>query len=288
MGGKSETTQQSSQHSQLSPWGAATPGLQGILSGLDPSIANMGGTPQTNAAFDALYANGSTPNPLAAPALGAAGSQLAGGANYGKATGILGNAYDATKEQLSPYTSGNAMDPSSNPALARALATVNSDVMGSVNPMFAAAGRLGSPDNYQALGRGIAQGSTGILQNAAQNQLGAIAQLSGAAGNTASGLTGADGTNAAIQSQGIGNAANAYGVQNLGPQTMLNAALGKEQLPQQNASALAGILGPLAQMFGQNNGSASSTGTSTMSGAQQAWGWMNSLANLGKAFGGGS
>ena len=30
------------------------------------------------------------------------------------------------------------------------------------------------------------------------------------------------------QSQGIGNAANAYGVQNLGPQTMLNAALGKE------------------------------------------------------------
>jgi hypothetical protein len=287
MGGTSTTTGKTDNQSQLTPWGAATPGLQGILSGLDPSIANMGGTPQTNAAFDQLYANGSAPNPLATPAMGAAGSQLAGGASYGKATGILGNAYDTTKEQLSPYTSGNAMDPSSNPALARALATVNSDVMGSVNPMFAAAGRLGSPDNFQALGRGIAQGSTGILQNAAQNQLGAIAQLSGAAGNTASGLTSADATNAAIQSQGIGNAANAYGAQNLGPQQMLNAALGKEQLPQQNASALAGILGPLAQMFGQQNQSGSSTGTSTMSPAQQAWGWMNSFANLGKAFGGG-
>jgi hypothetical protein len=60
MGGKSETTQQSSQQSQLTPWGAATPGLQGILSGLDPSIANMGGTPQTNAAFRGCLSSSSS------------------------------------------------------------------------------------------------------------------------------------------------------------------------------------------------------------------------------------
>jgi hypothetical protein len=287
MGGKSETTQQSSQQSQLTPWAPAGAALGGILSGLQPSIDNMSGTPQTNAAFDQLYANGSNPNPLGAAALGAAGSMLNGGANYDAATSMLNNSYANTARSLSPYTSGNAMDPTSNPALAQALQTNSTDVMNSVNPMFAAAGRLASPDNFQALGRGITQGSTGILQNAQTNQLNAINALQSAAGGTASGLSGADAARAGIQGGGIGNAANAYGVQNLGPQTMLNAALGKEQLPQQNAAALAGILGPLAQMFGQQNQSGSATGTSTMSGAQQAWGWMNALANLGKAFGGG-
>ena len=60
--------------------------------------------------------------------------------------------------------------PPTHPALAQALATNSTDVINSVNPMFAAAGRLASPDNYQALGRGITQGSTGILQNASAEE----------------------------------------------------------------------------------------------------------------------
>jgi hypothetical protein len=284
MGGKSETTQQTSQQSQLAPWAPASGQIQGILAGLDPSIQNLSGTPAVNDAYSALIANASNPNPLAPLAMGAATSLLGGGQNYGNAANILKAAYDRTTSALSPYTSGSALDPNSNPALAQQLATVRQDVTNSVNPMFAAAGRLGSPDNYQALARGIAQGETPILQNAASNQLNAINMANGAAGGTSSGLVGADTANSGILGQGIGNAATAYGAQSLAPQALLSAALGQQQTPIQNASALMGILGPLAAQFGTQTGDSSSIGTSTMSPAQQAWGWMSSLGNLAKAF----
>src|SRR5207302_2093366 len=199
--------------------------------------------------------------------------------NYGAASGILNAAYNRATSALSPYTSGSALDPGSNPALAQQLATVRQDATNSVNPMFSAAGRLGSPDNYQALARGIAQGESPILQNAAGNQLNAINLANGAAGGAASGLLGADSANAGIVGQGIGNAATAYGAQNLGPQALLAAALGQQQLPIQNAGALLGALGPLAAQFGTQAGNSNSVGTSTMSPAQQAWGWASSLGN---------
>lgn len=284
MGGKSETTQQTSQQSQLTPWAPASGQIQGILAGLNPSIGNLTGTPAVNAAYSALMANAANPNPLGPLAMGAASSLLGGGPNYGAASNILNASYNRATSALSPYTSGSALDPMSNPALAQQLATVRQDVANSVNPMFAAAGRLGSPDNYQALARGETQGEGSILQNAASNQLNAINMANGAAGSTASGLVGADTANAGILGQGIGNAATAYGAQNLAPQALLSAALGQQQLPIQNATALLGALSPLAAQFGTQTGDSSSVGTSTMSPAQQAWGWMSSLANLVNAY----
>ena len=277
MGGKSETTQQTSQQSQLTPWAPASGQIQGILAGLDPSIGNLSGTPAVSSAYSALLANASNPNPLGPLAMGAATSLLGGGQNFGAASNILNASYNRATSQLSPYTSGSALDPSSNPALARQLATVRQDVTSSVNPMFAAAGRLGSPDNYQALARGIAQGEAPVLQNAASNQLNAINMANGAAGGTASGLIGADTANAGILGQGIGNAATAYGAQNLAPQALLSAALGQQNLPIATAQQLMGILGPIAGQFGTQTGNSSSEGTSTLSPAQQAWG-MDELA----------
>jgi hypothetical protein len=287
MGGKSETTQQTSQQSQLTPWAPASGEIQGILAGLNPSIGNLSGTPAVNAAYSALMANASNPNPLGPLAMGAASSLLGGSPNYGAASNILNASYNRATSALSPYTSGSALDPASNPALAQQLATVRQDVTNSVNPIFAAAGRLGSPDNFQALGRGITQGEGSILQNAAGNQLNAINMANGAAGSAASGLIGADTANAGILGQGIGNAAAAYGAQNLAPQALLAAALGQQNLPIQTATALLGALSPLAAQFGTQTGNSTSEGTSTLSPAQQAWGWMNSLGNLVKAYKGG-
>ncbi len=284
MGGKSETTQQTSQQSQLTPWAPAAGQIQGILSGLDPAIGSLSGTPAVNAAYSALMANASNANPLGPLAMGAATSLLGGGQNYGDAASLLKTGYGNTVAALSPYTSGNAMDPSSNPALASALATARQDATNQINSQFAAAGRLFSPDNALALSRGIVQGEAPILQNAASNQLNAINMANGAAGATASGLLGADTANAGILGQGIGNAATAYGAQSLAPQALLSAALGQAQQPVQNATALMGILGPLAAQFGTQTGNSSSEGTSTLSPAQQAWGWMSSLGNLVKAY----
>lgn len=291
MGGTSKQTSNSQQQaqSQTTPYAPASQGIQGILGGLAPSIGTASGTPQTAGAFNQLYANAAQGNPYAAGIGSATAGQLGGAQNYGNATGILGNAYGDLQRQLSPYTSGNAMDPSSNPALAQQLATVNADVSGQVNPMFAAAGRLASPDNYQALARGITQGSTGILQNAAQNQLGAINSLYGAGSNTAQGLLGADTANTNIQNSGIGNTAAALAAPNYGPMQTLGVANAQQNMPVSNMAQIAGILGPIAGMFGQQNstGSSQSTGYNTMSPAQQAWGWINSFANLNKSFAGG-
>ena len=284
MGGTSTQTGKSEQTSQLTPWDQTAGRIQGILSGLDPTIANLSGSPDQTAAYDQLTANALNPNPLGALALGAGGSLLGGGGNYGKASGILGDAYGRTTAALSPYVSGNAFDPTSNPALAQQLGRVGQDVMNQVNPMFAAAGRLGSPDNYQAVARGIAQGEAPYLQNAASNQLSAVSALGGLAGSIAGGLSSADAANAGILGAGIGNAATAYGAQNLAPQALLAAATGRAQAPIQNASALMGILGPLSAQFGTQTGDNTSTQENTMSGAQQAWGWMSSLANLLKPY----
>jgi hypothetical protein len=285
MGGKSQSTSQTQNQaqSQTTPYAPASQDIQGILGGLSTSLGTAQGTPFTQGAFNQLYTNAQQGNPYANAVGSATAGQLGGAQNYGNATGILGNAYSDMQRQLSPYTSGNAMDPSSNPALAQQLATVNADVSGQVNPMFAAAGRLGSPDNYQAMARGITQGSTGILQNAAQNQLGAINSLYGAGANTAGGLLGADAANASIQNSGINNTGAALAAPNYAPMQTLGIANAQQSMPVSNMAQIAGILGPIAGMFGQQNssGTSSTQGTQTMSPAQQAMGWINAFANLG-------
>jgi hypothetical protein len=146
---------------------------------------------------------------------------------------------------------------------------------------------LFSPDNAQALARGITQGSAPILQNAASNTLNAANSLYGAGANTAGGLLAADTANTNIQNSGINNTNAALQAPNYGALQTLGIANQQQQQPVQNLQQIMGILGPLAGMFGQTTGSSSSQGTQTMSPAQQAWGWINSFANLGKTFSGG-
>ncbi len=286
MSGTSQQTQQTNQTQQTSPWAATQPDIQGVLGALQPSIGTAGGTPQTQGAYDSLYANANAGNPYASGVGTATSGQLGGAQNYGQATGDLSGAYNNLQTQLSPFTQGNPFDPSTNPALASQLATVNSDVSGQVNPMFAAAGRFGSPDNYQALARGITQGSAPILQNAATNRLNAAGQQFAGGATTASGLLGADTANTNIQNSGINNTPAALQAPNYGALQTLGIAGQQQAQPVQNLSQIMGILGPLAGMFGTTTGQGQSTGTATKSPFEQATGWINSFANLGKAFAG--
>jgi hypothetical protein len=282
MGGTSTSTQQSQQQSQLTPWGPAGSGLDNLFGALNPSIATLAGTPLENQAFGELEANAQAPNPYAAPVQGAALTQLAGAPNNRTATGILANGYGATANTLAPYTSGSAFDPGSNPALAQQLATVSSEVQNAVNPMFSAAGRFASPANAKAIAQGIAQGDAPILQNAAANQLNAAGLLSNAGTATAAGLGNVDAGNAAILSQGIANAANAYAAQNLGPQALLAAAQAQQQLPISTAGLLSSIYEPAAAQFGTQTGTSSGASTNTLSGAQQFALLGQGLGNLSK------
>jgi hypothetical protein len=269
MGGKSTSDTSTTQQSQLSPYAPASEGLQGILSGLQPSVGNIQGTPFTNQAFSQLLSNAQAPNPFVAPVQSAALSLLGGPQNSEFTTNLLKNAYGNTAASLSPFTSGSALNPASNPALASQLQTVSQDVANQVNPMFAAAGRLNSPDNYQALARGITQGSAPILQNAAANQLGAISALQGAAGSTAGGLSALDQLRAGILGTGIQAAQPAYATQNLAPEQLLAVAQAQQQSPAQMAGLLSSIYSPIAAQFGQTNASGTSHTENQMSGIQQ-------------------
>jgi len=282
--GTAETTQQSQSTQQLAPWAPAAGALGGILGALGPAIGGINGNPLTAAGFSALAANASNPNLLGPMAMNAAQTQLGGARNYGAATNTLTDAYGRTAGALAPYLTGSALDPSQNAALGAALGVLNSDVHNSVDPTFAAAGRLGSPDNYQAVARGIAQGAVPILQNAQTNQLNAINSLGSLAGATAAGLTGADAANSGILGAGIGNAATAYGAQNLGPEAMISAGTRPEQMAIQNASGLSSFLAPLAGMFGTQVANNASQGTQTKSLLDDIWGWGNMGANILKAW----
>ena len=280
MGGTSTTQQSSQQQSQLTPYQPAAGGLQNLLGALGGATQNLGVTPQITSALDQIQANAGGVNPFAAPGQAAVLSQLNGGANYGAATGLVKNGYGTAAGALSPYLSGNAFDPSSNPALGAELGTVSTQVQNAVNPMFAAAGRLGSPANYQAVAQGIAQGDAPILQNAASNQL-AAASAAGGLANSAGGILGnLDASNAGILTSALGNASNAFQLANLGPQTQLAAALQQAQLPIQNAATLAGILSPIAAQFGTQNSNGQQQGSSTMSPAQQFATLAGGLASL--------
>jgi len=280
MGGTSTTQQSSSQQSQLQPYAPAAGGLQSLLAALGPSTQNLGVTPQITNALDQIQANASGVNPFAAPGTAAVLAQLGGGANYGDATSTVNNGYRTAAGALAPYLAGNAFDPASNPALGAELGTVSTQVQNAVNPMFAAAGRLGSPANAAAIAQGIAQGDSGILQNAASNQLAAASSLGGLANSTGGILGNLDAGNSGILTSALANAPNAFQLANLGPQTALAAALQQSQLPMQNAATLAGILSPIAAQFGTQTGSGQSSGTSTMSGAQQFATIAGGLASL--------
>jgi hypothetical protein len=269
MGGTSTTQQSSTQQSQTQPYAPAAGDLQNLLAALNGSSQNLGVTPQITGALDQIQANAGGANPFAAPGSAAVLSQLNGGANYGTATNTVNSGYNTAAGALAPYLSGNALDPASNPALGAALGAVSTQVQNAVNPMFAAAGRLASPANAAAIAQGISQGDSGILQNAASNQLAAASALGGLANNTGGILGNLDAGNSGILTAGLANAPNAFQLPNLGAQTQLAAALQQGQLPLQNAATLAGILSPIAAQFGTQNSTGQSNGTSTMSGAQQ-------------------
>lgn len=287
MGGTSHNEQKTVQESQLTPYQPAQAGLNGILNNLQPSVDTLAGTPQTEQAFGQLMANAQAGNPYAGAVGDVAKAQLAGGPNYGTASGILGKSYGDLQTQLSPYTSGNAMNPETNPALAQMLATVRQQVGDQVNSTFAAAGRPGSGYNGQELARGITLGSTPLLLGAQANQLGAINNLFAGGQQTAHGYSALDTNNANIQNSGVNNAGQAWQANQLAPQQLLQTALARQQLPMQNAGLLSSIYGPLAAQFGQNNGTSSTTASQTMSPMQQALMATQMMSNLGFKWGGG-
>ena len=289
MGGQSSSTQ--TQQSQTTPWTAAQPMLQGILSQLGTGLNNTGLTSAETGALNTLQGNASQGNPYAGQIGGYAQSLLNGGGANAQAGNVQGN-LGAFQSQLAPYANGGMIGK--NPALAAQLSQIQSDVANSVNSQFAAAGRDFSGANQMAYGRGVAAGEAPVI--AAQynqdvaNQMNAANSLYNAGNTTANTLSGMQQNYLANQGQGVTAAQSALDAQNYGANATLAAEAQRRGIPVQALGLLAQIGTPIAGLGSQTNGTTNST--QQMSGAQQfatlAGGISNLLGSMPGANSGGS
>jgi len=283
MGG--ESSQQTQQSSQTSPWSAAQPALTGILDKLNPLINNSGLSNTSQNALSQLESNASGGNPYATQISGVTSNLLNGGGAAALTPGV-NNAYSTFQSQTNPLASNTDYNPYNTPGFSDAIKTMTSDITNNVNGMFAGAGRDLSGANQQALARGLSQGLAPTIaaqynQNV-QNQQGAAGNLYNAGNNTAGLLSNLQQTGLGNQLQGVQSVSDALAAQNYAPSTLLQLEQMKQQIPAQNLGLLAQIGIPIAGLGSQSTGTNNTT--NNMSGAQQ---FATIAGGVGSLFGGG-
>lgn len=278
MGGTSES--KTTQSSQLAPYSPATGTLNGLLGSLGSLAGSAGSLSQgQSGALNQVISN-SNGQPNYAPQIqsGTYGLLNGGGAN---------NNNGALTSNLASYNSniGNIANGSmvgKNTALQGQLDTMSQDITNQINPMWAAAGRDGSPGNAQALARGIAQAEAPVIaaqyNQDVQNQLAASGALYGA-GNSTYGMLNQNQAQANQNFQnGVGTISAGLNAENAAPTAALNASNQFFNLPTSQLTTLLGAVSPVAAQFGTQN--SQSDTQSQMSGAQQFALLMSGLGNL--------
>lgn len=281
MSGTSSSTQNTNQTSRTTPYGVAQPHLDSLLGRLGTIDPNLTGT-ETDA-FSALTANAQAGNPFANQIGGVANTLLGGGPDR---TGMVGDTLSQYQGSLSPFARGDFVDPSKNQALQGYLSMAGDEATKRVNAMYAGSGRdpAGAGSYAQNVGKGVAEATAPILYDAYNQargqQLGAINSLFGAGTGAAGLLSGLDQTRLGNQQAGIGAASTAQAAVDAPQMRLLELEAQRRGIPMQNIASLLGPLMGAGQAFGTQNMTGTTTGTQTLSPAQQAWGWMQSLGSM--------
>lgn len=269
MGGTPQQVTQQTGNTVTAPWGPTGVPLRADIKQIQAQMGNTGIQPGETDAFQKMLAQYGGGNPYAS-AIGASAQDMLGGGP--DLTGGVNAAYNQYAQQVMPWASGAMGDPSTNPALAAMLKTIQSDTQNSVNGQFAGAGRDMSGYNAQALARGLAQGEAPALLQAQQMGLGAAQNLY-SAGNSTQGLLSALNTQRfANQQGGVGQAANALGANLWGPQGILSTLGAQRQLPLSNIANINSLLLPIAGLGGQSTSSGQATSQTQVPWWQQAVG----------------
>jgi len=285
LGGTSE--QKQTQSSTTAPWEVAQPQLQGILSQLSSNLNNTGVTGAESNALTSMVNNANNASATYAPQIADyAKSLLSGGGATDQAGNVNAN-YQRYVDQTNPLASNTNYDPYSTPGLKDYLSTLTGDITQGVNGQFAAAGRDFSGANSQALGRGLTQGLAPVLMNQynqnVQNQQGAASNLYNAGNTNAGILAGLQQQKLTNQGLGVDASSQATDAANAGNNATLQAEAARRGIPVQALGLLAQIGIPIAGLGGQSTGT--STGTNTMSGAQQFATIMGGIGSLGNLWG---
>lgn len=273
MGGTSSSNQHTQSTQQTTPYGPAAGGVQNIANQAS-DLTNGAGSLSSgqDTAIGQLEANAQSGNPYAAQIGGVAGNLLSGGGATNQAP-MVNSAYAGLQNTLNPYTSASFLNPATNPGTAGIKQSIFDDINGQVNGMFAANDRYGSGANQGAWARAATNALAPIEygqynQNVAAQQNAANSLYNG--GNTTAGiLSGYNQQGLQNQQAGIGAADQALQARDSSANAYLNANSLRRSIPTNQLGSLSGILGPLAQAFGTQNGQSNSQGSQDMSGAQQ-------------------
>jgi len=296
MGGKSQTTRQTSTNTAAPPsW--AQPQLQDIVSQAQSLYGANPGNAQIQQGLNMATQTAQGGNPLGQSSYtNASNLQQMGGlldnqrqvlTNLGNEYGMLG-APSSAQTNLAGYASGANL--TGNPYLDRILETTNEGIANRTNGMFGAAGRSFSPAHAAAVARNIAQADNQArfadYNQQVQNQFNAN-QLIDSQANTRAGLrTGILGQQFGGEQQGIGNmlgiANNAGTIDNaryLDANSLNRIGQQAQQQPWQNLSNYQNVVRGASQGYGTQNGEQTNT-TPGPSGLQQAIGAGMAVAGL--------
>jgi len=264
--GSSSQQSQTTQQSTTAPNAAAMPTVNGLLSQLNPLIANSGFNPTESGAIDQLTANAQAGNPYA-PQIGAnATSLLSGGGALNQAPALTQNLQNYAAE-TQPLASNTNYDPTQTPGVQAVLQAIQQQVSNSVNSQFAGAGRALSGANQMAYGTGIAQAEAPLLlaqyNTNVANQQGAAQDLYNAGNTTSGALTGLQNQYNTNTQAGTTAAGAALQAQNYAPTATLAAQQLAQSIPASNLGLLAQIGIPITQALGSTTTGSGTSNTTT-------------------------
>lgn len=252
MSDDTETVQNTSQTTRATPYAAAQPTVDRILSGVNKIKPGLTGT--ENQALGGILGNADFMQPFGADVTNAANRFLTGGR-----TDMIEQGYGELRNNLAPTISGQFLDPSSNPLMMG----IGDQVQDRVNAMYAASGR--DPSGAGSYGGNLTKALTDAYapyyQQERQNQLGAINTLYGGSQSTGGLLSNLDQSNLHA---GLGAAEAARGIANDPFTEALRVESLRRGIPMEVLAAQAGIAMPIAQAFGTTTGEGTQTQTVSM------------------------
>jgi hypothetical protein len=265
MSGGPEQKQTTQATETVGPWQPAQPALQGILGQAQGMLGNTGVNANENAALTGMAGNAQTAGGYGSQIQGLTDNLFAGG-GFGAGVPGIQQAWQTAQGTLNPIATGN-LDPSQNPMMQQMIQQITDQARNSVGSQFAGAGRSFSGAHAGATGKAITEGLAPTLFNQynqnVQNAMGAAGGLMSGAQGTSGALDAAAGNQLGAQMQAPGSLNNLNQ-----PQMMaLQAEAARRGIPIQNLADLNSLILPIAQTGRQGT----STGTQTQQTESNPW-----------------
>jgi hypothetical protein len=289
MGGESKKHETFKQNSKTMPWEDTAESLRRVAQGVNGQLDTAGLGPAEQDAYAELESNARAGNPYR-PQIGLLAGDLLSGGN--DRTGMVENAAKEFRDAMQLYASLE-IDPYKNQAFDTAVGYMSADALDKVKSSYAGAGMspAGVGDFARSVGEGIARGVAPTWLQANNDletrKLAAIDALRNNVNTSAGLLAGMDQATLANRRAGIDAATAALRAKDSSAARLLELAQNKWMTPMQRLAAASDMIVPMARAFGTTNTEGQRDTTSEMSPSEQAWGWMNAFANLGRGLLGG-